>query len=116
LGCGINLKNDKLRKKAEQLLQNQFNHIENPSTDDEEYVHELSVHQIELKIQNEELKVAQTNLEDSRRKYFDLYNFAPIGYFTLNKDGIIVDANLAGAELLGVERLNLYNTALPRMI
>jgi two-component system, chemotaxis family, sensor kinase Cph1 len=111
LGCGINLKNDKLRKKAEQLLQNQFNHIDNPSTDDEEYVHELSVHQIELKIQNEELKVAQTNLEDSRRKYFDLYNFAPIGYFTLNKDGIIVDANLAGAELLGVERLNLYNTA-----
>ena len=70
----------------------------------------MSVHQIELKIQNEELREAQTKLEDSRRKYFDLYNFAPVGYFTLNKNGIIIDANLAGAELLGVERLNLYNT------
>lgn len=109
LGCEIKLKNDKLRKKAEELLQNQFNHKEDPSKDDEN-IHELNVHQIELKIQNEELREAQTKLEDSRRKYFDLYNFAPVGYFTLNKDGIIIDANLAGAELLGVERLNLYNT------
>ncbi len=104
------MKNDKLRKKAEELLQNQFNHIKNPTKDDE-YIHELNVHQIELKIQNEELREAQTNLEDSRRKYYDLYNFAPIGYFTLDENGIIVEANLAGTELLGIERLNLYQNA-----
>jgi two-component system, chemotaxis family, sensor kinase Cph1 len=45
---------------------------------DDEYIHELNVHQIVLKIQNEELIEAQTKLEDSRRKYFDLYNFAPV--------------------------------------
>ncbi len=63
------------------------------------------------RLQNEELKKSQIKLEDSRRKYFDLYNFAPVGYFTLDKNGIILEVNLAGAELLGVERLNLQNRA-----
>ena len=100
------LKNDKLRKKAEEILQNQFNHTRIHSEDDE-YIHELRVHQIELEIQNEELRDAQIKLEDSRRKYFDLYNFAPVGYFTLDKDGNISDVNLVGGVLLGIERLNL---------
>lgn len=50
-------------------------------------------------------------LENSKNKYFDLYNFAPIGYFTLDKNCIILDVNLTGAGLLGVERSNLYKTA-----
>ena len=101
------INDSKLRKKAEKVLQSQFN--------DSEYVdeakHNLRVHQIELELQNEELKESQIKLEDSQRKYFDLYNFAPIGYFTLDKNGIILEVNLAGAELLGVERLNLQNRA-----
>ena len=100
------IKNDKLRKKAEGILNNQLNHIKIHSEDDE-YIHELRVHQIELELQNEELRDAQIKLEDSRHKYFDLYNFAPVGYFTLDKDGIILDVNLKGAALLGVERRNL---------
>ena len=106
-------KNDKkseLRKKAEELFENESDNKKDYFKDDD-YVHELRVHQIELEIQNEELRGAQTTLEDSRHKYFDLYNFAPVGYFTLDKDGIILDVNLAGSSLLGVERDNLYNTA-----
>ena len=71
----------------------------------------MNVHQIELELQNEELKEAQLKLEDSRRKYFDLYNFAPMGYFTLDEMGIILDVNLAGASLLKVGRLDLFNRA-----
>ena len=76
------LKKDKLREKAEEILQNQFNPVKDQSEIDD-YIHELRVHQIELEIQNQELQAAQIKLEDSRRKYFDLYNFAPVGYFTL---------------------------------
>ena len=101
-----NIKKDILRKKAEELLQNRFSSMQDISHNDQ-YIHELHVHQIELEIQNEELRGAQIKLEESRREYFDLYNFAPVGYFTLDKDGIILKANLAGSELLGVERLNL---------
>ena len=104
------IKDDKLRKKAEEILQNQFNPIKDQSESDD-YIHELRVHQIELEIQNQELRLAQIKLEDSRRKYFDLYNFAPVGYFTLDEDGIILDVNLTGAVLLGVERLNLQKRA-----
>jgi len=76
----------------------------------------LRVHQIELEIQNEELRESQRKLEDSQRKYFDLYNFAPDGYFALNKDGLILDVNLTGAALLGVGRRDLHNTAFIRYI
>lgn len=107
-----NLKIDKLRQKAEKVVQNQIKDL--PT--DNEIVHELRVHQIELEIQNEELREAQIKLEDSRRKYFELYNFAPVGYFTLDEKGIILDVNLAGAGLLGVERRNLNKIALINFI
>ncbi|MFY9639187.1 MAG: PAS domain S-box protein, partial [Methanobacterium sp.] len=108
--------NDKLRKKAEEILDNRLDRIKKNSADDTEIIHELRVHQTELEIQNEELRKSQLKLEDSQRKYFDLYNFAPNGYFTLDKDGIIQDVNLAGAALLGVGRTDLYNTAFIRYI
>ena len=104
------IENDKLRKKAEEILQNHFNPVKDQSESDD-YIHELRVHQIELEIQNQELRVAQIKLEDSRRKYFDLYNFAPVGYFTLDRKGIILDVNLTGASLLGVKRLTLQKQA-----
>ena len=58
------------------------------------------MHQIELEIQNEELQEAQINLEESRRKYFDFYNFVSDGYFTLNKEGIILEVNLASGNTI----------------
>ena len=67
-------------------------------------VHELEVHQIELEMQNEELMQSRAEVEAGLRQYTDLYDFAPIGYFTLARDGAIHQVNLAGANLLGVER------------
>jgi diguanylate cyclase (GGDEF)-like protein/PAS domain S-box-containing protein len=72
-------------------------------------LHELQVHQIELEMQNVELVRARAEAEEAYRKYTDLYDFAPSGYFTLTREGIIHEVNLAGANLLGVERANLIN-------
>jgi PAS domain S-box-containing protein len=106
-----NINDNTLRKKAEEILQNRFNQIDNQSADIDEVIHDLRVHQIELEIQNEELREAQIKLKDSRRKYFDLYNFAPVGYFSLDINGIILESNLTGASLLGIGRANLQKTA-----
>ena len=77
----------------------------------EEIIHELHVHQFELEMQNEELKRVQRELEESRSnyqgKYQDLYDFAPVGYFTLTHKGLIVEVNLTGAALLGMPRPKL---------
>ena len=73
----------------------------------EQLIHELRVHQIELETQAEELKKAQIALEDSRDKYLDLYDFAPVGYFTLTDKARITQANLTLATLLLVERRDL---------
>jgi len=70
-------------------------------------VHELEVHQIELEMQNEELFRARNEAEAALKKYTDLYDFAPIGYLTLDNTGTIHAVNLSGATLLGVERSKL---------
>ncbi|MCX7005159.1 MAG: PAS domain-containing protein, partial [bacterium] len=67
-------------------------------------LHELRVHQIELEMQNEELRTAQEELDAARAHYFDLYNLAPIGYVSVNEKGLILEANLTAATLLGVAR------------
>ena len=67
-------------------------------------VHQLAVHQIELDLQQQELRQARERLAESLARYVDLYDFAPAGYLTLDTDGVVVQSNLTGAELLGVER------------
>jgi two-component system, cell cycle sensor histidine kinase and response regulator CckA len=79
-------------------------------------LHELRVHQIELEMQNEELRRTQEQLEVSRARYFDLYDLAPVGYFTLSENGLILEANLTAATLLGVARGALVKQPLSRFI
>ncbi len=101
-----------LRKRAEKLLPRTPQDLDDISNINvRELIHELRVHQIELEMQNEELRRALSELEESRNKYADLYDFAPVGYFTLNDKGTILEANLTGAASLGVERQNLINQA-----
>ena len=70
---------------------------------------ELQVHQVELEMQNEALRQRQAELEASRDRYLDLYDFAPVGYFTLNANGMIEEVNLAAVALLGIERKDLLH-------
>jgi PAS domain S-box-containing protein len=72
--------------------------------DHQRIVHELEVYQIELEMQNEALKRSREEMEVMFRQYSDLYDFAPVGYFTLAPDGLILQVNLSGTRLLGVER------------
>jgi diguanylate cyclase (GGDEF)-like protein/PAS domain S-box-containing protein len=68
------------------------------------FIHELELYQIELETQKEELMKSRGDLEAAYRQFTDLYDFAPVGYFVLARDGTVLNANLAGANLLGVER------------
>ncbi|HZR47872.1 MAG TPA: ATP-binding protein [Candidatus Manganitrophaceae bacterium] len=70
----------------------------------ERLIQELETYQVELEIQNEELREAQAALQASQSRYADLYDFAPVGYLTLDRDGIILEANLAAAEMFGLEK------------
>ena len=81
-----------------------------PPTEIQKLVHELQIHQVELDMQNEELRRSQGETEAALAKYSDLYDSAPIGYFTFNPQGIILEANLTGARLLGMERGSLLGT------
>jgi PAS domain S-box-containing protein len=100
-----------LRRLAEERLKDSRSNLDSSAGEESRdalaLVHELQVHQIELEMQNEELKRTKLVAEDALAKYSDLYDFAPVGLFDLNEQGIILEVNLAGATLLGVERRNL---------
>ncbi len=83
---------------------------------EEEIVHELQVHQIELEMQAEELRRTHLELEESRDKYLDLYEYAPLGYLTLTDKGLICEANLTGATLLGAGRSSLIGTRFSKIV
>ena len=104
----------KLRQKAEEELAQKFSASEhlNSNPDMHQLIHELQVHQIELEMQNEELTRAKDESEVSRRRFTDLYDFAPSGYFTLTADGDIVQLNLCASQMVGKERSLLKNSRL----
>ena len=106
-----------LRKRAEARLEREG--LEIPDMQPEEarkLVHELQTHQIELEMQNEELRRAQEELVESRDRYSDLYDFAPVGYVTVSHKGLILEANLTLAGMLGVERGALVKQRLSAFI
>jgi signal transduction histidine kinase len=75
-------------------------------------VHELHVHQIELELQNEELRRAQLALDAARARYFKLYDLAPVGYLTVSEEGLILEANLRASTLLSTLRATLVSSPL----
>lgn len=79
-------------------------------------VQDLRTHQIELQMQNEELRRAQAELDASRSRYFDFYDMAPVGYVTVSESGLIIDANLTFARFLGVPRSALVKQPITRFI
>jgi PAS domain S-box-containing protein len=79
-------------------------------------LHELRVHQIELEMQNEELRESQLALDAARERYFDLYDLAPVGYCTISEQGLIVQANLTAASLFGMVRGALLKQRVSRRI
>jgi len=100
-----------LRKRAEIILAEDPQIIRTIAPADiQKIIHELNVHQIELEMQNEELRRVQLELQEARDKYLNLYDLAPTGYFTLDHNSLIVDVNLAGSELLGSEKHRLIGT------
>ena len=111
----------KLRKKAEGVARGKK--VMSPANMDamspkeiRQTLHELRVHQIELDMQNEALRQTQAELVAERARFFDLYNTAPVGYLTLNEKGLIQDANLTAANLLGMAQKSLLGQLLARFI
>ena len=95
----------RLRERAEGFINKNPSAIKQvPPGDVKELIEDLQIHQVELEMQNEELRRAQLELEAARDKYSSLYDFAPVGYFTIDDKGIILEANLTLASMLGVER------------
>ena len=73
----------------------------------DEILHDLGVHQVELELQNRELRETQSALEASRQRFEELYDFAPVAYFTFDVRGCIQEVNLTGATMVGRDRARL---------
>jgi len=105
---------DDMRRRAEEMVRKEEAAAEEPLSPEQtrQMLHELRVQKIELEMQNEDMRRTQHELEDSLACYFDLYDLAPVGYLTLNGQGLILEANLRAATLLGVERDTLLKQPL----
>jgi len=102
-----------LRQKAEEQLKKRKaaqSIVSTTETNMLKLIHELEVHQIELEMQNEELRKTQLQLQTSRDRYHLLYDCAPVGFITLNKKGYITDANQSACILLGCSKPQLQGT------
>jgi PAS domain S-box-containing protein len=108
---------DDLRLRAEESLRHTRSKAVAESAENAQRVlHELQVHQIELQMQNDELRRTQQDLEESSERYTHLYDFAPCSYLTLGATGEIREANLTAASLLGVERNQLIGQKFSRFV
>ena len=97
-----------LRRKAEEILSKRRRSIPKELTGDiRKLFHELEVDQVELEMQNDELRKKQAEIADVRDRFLDLYDFAPVAYFTFDGRGRILEVNLAGANLAGLPRTRL---------
>ncbi|MGA8179507.1 MAG: PAS domain-containing protein, partial [Desulfobacterales bacterium] len=106
-----------LRQRAEEFLHKHPEAIKGITLADvKKLVEDLHLHQMELEIRNEELRRAQSELEASRDRYSDLYDFAPVGYVTISEHGLILQVNLTCAEMLGAERIYLIGRPLSHFI
>ncbi len=101
-----------LRRAAEKRLSQRRHRPAGDAADTARLVHELQVHQIELEMQNEELQLARDAVEAGLEKYSDLYDFAPVGCLTLDREGRIREVNLTATALFGVERTRLLGRTL----
>ncbi len=101
---------EKLRSAAEKRLHEKIDKLPELPEDVDTLLHELEVHQIELEMQNEELRASRRELEQLHEKYYDLYNYAPVGYFTLDLTSAITELNTTGANLLGFTKDRLIKT------
>jgi PAS domain S-box-containing protein len=108
---------DDLRRRAEENIPDAMDSIGKMSAPEmQKLAHELNIHQIELEMQNESLRISQMETAESQYKYSDLYDFAPVGYFTFDRSGHIIEANVTGASLLGAEKRSLATQPFQRFI
>ena len=107
-----------LRQRAEEQFSKHETHsLQTPESENTQIIlHELRVYQIELEMQNEELRLKQQELETAKARYFDLYDLAPMGYLTFSKNGLILEANLSAATMLGVARTLLHQKSMSYFI
>jgi diguanylate cyclase (GGDEF)-like protein/PAS domain S-box-containing protein len=114
----IKEKQEDFRLHAEKLVQTNVEKLSETlcPSETQQIVHELQVHQVELELQNEELTRIQIDLMSLKEEYFDLYDYAPVGYCTLDDKGVILQANLTAATLLGVSRSGLVQENISKFI
>ncbi len=111
----------KLRRQAEKIAK--WKTIQAPETtgspsvdESGRLIQELQLHQIELEMQNDELRRAEKELDAERERYFDLYDLSPVGYCTLNEKGLILEINITAATFLGVAKGAMVKQPLTRFI
>jgi len=111
-----------LRKRAEKRISKTADAFEEMSTEKmslaevQKIIQELRINQVELEMQNKALRQSQMEASESHRRYEELFNFAPVGYFTLDKNGRIMEANVTGASLLGFEKRSLMGGPFDRFV
>ena len=106
-----------LRQRAEDMVRVSPTDLASMTDHDiQRLVYELQIHQVEMELQNDELRAIQLELASSRDRFSNLYDFAPVGYLTLDNAGVILEANLTAASLLGVKRAKLLGSKFSRFV